>query len=339
MRTMEARMNKTALVIGATGGIGGATARALLARGWQVRALNRDPASAARKARGLPGIEWVKGDAMNQSDVVAAAQGASVIVHGANPPGYKNWRELAVPMLTSTIAASKASGARILFPGNVYVFGPDAWPVAGETSPQHPLTRKGKIRVEMENALRDAVRDGVRTVVIRAGDFIGAGAPGSWFQTAMVKPGKPVAAVTYPGEREVGHAWAYLPDVGETFAQIAEREGELPAFEAFHFGGYWLERGVAIAESVRRAVGRPDLPIKRFPWLAVTALSPFVRLFREIVEMRYLWRQPLKLDNKKLVAFLGSEPHTPLDEAVRATLADLGCLDHPRGAKVSAIAV
>lgn len=321
-------MTKTALVIGATGGIGGATAKALVAHGWRVRALHRNP-EAAMRLPGMQGIMWAEGDAMNRDDVVAAAQGVSVIVHGANPPGYRNWRGLAVPMLANTIEAAEIVGARIIFPGNVYNFGPDAWPVIRETSPQHPFTRKGKIRVEMEEMLRAATRRGVRAVVIRAGDFLGEGAPGSWFQTVMVKRGKPVASVTYPGEREVGHAWAYLPDLGETFALIADREAELPPFETFHFGGHWLERGVEIAEAVRRAVGRPDLPIKRFPWVAVYALLPFVRLFREVFEMRYLWRKPVRLDNTKLVAFLGGEPHTPLDEAVRTTLTRLGCLAAP----------
>ncbi|MBN9026869.1 MAG: NAD(P)H-binding protein, partial [Rhizobiales bacterium] len=77
---------KRALVIGATGGVGGAVARALLAHGWRVRALQRDPAAARRKPGG-DGIEWVRGDAMNPADVIAAAEGASILFHGANPPG------------------------------------------------------------------------------------------------------------------------------------------------------------------------------------------------------------------------------------------------------------
>ena len=32
------------------------------------------------------------------------------------------------------------------------------------------------------------------------------------------------------------------------------------------------------------------------------------------------------LDNAKLVAFLGTEPHTPIDVAVRSTLEGLGCM-------------
>jgi len=328
-------MTKTALVIGATGGVGGATARALLVHGWRVRALHRDPEAAARRTA-LPGVEWVKGDAMVCEQVIEAAKGAQIIVHGANPPGYANWRGLAIPMLANSIAAAEASGARLMFPGNVYNFGPDAWPVLTEASPQHPLTRKGKIRVEMEGMLKAAALRGVRSAVLRAGDFLGADAPGSWFQAAMVKRGRPVRSVTYPGARSVGHAWAYLPDLAEAFARLADREAELAPFETFHFAGHWLERGVEIAHAVRRAVGRETLPIRRFPWIAVYALAPFVRLFRELIEMRYLWREPVKLDNRKLVAFLGAEPHTDLDEAVRATLAGLGCLGSPASSRLAA---
>ncbi|WP_156950467.1 hypothetical protein [Hyphomonas oceanitis] len=55
-------------------------------------------------------------------------------------------------------------------------------------------------------------------------------------------------------------------------------------------------------------------------------LKPFVSLFREMAEMQYLWTVPVRLDNSKLVSRLGSEPHTPLDEALRETLRGLKCL-------------
>jgi len=74
---------------------------------------------------------------------------------------------------------------------------------------------------------------------------------------------------------------------------------------------------------VRRVAGDPRLPIRPFPWLVIRALAPFNETFQGLVETSYLWRQPLRLDNAKLAAFLGSEPHTPLDEAVRASLPGL----------------
>jgi len=243
----------------------------------------------------------------------------SLVFHGANPPGYKRWRELAIPMLANSIAAARASGARFVFPGNVYNFGPNAGIVVDETSPQNPTTRKGRVRVEMETMLAAAARDGARSIIVRAGDFLAASG-GSWFSAAMVKPGVPIRKVTYPGDSAVGHAWAYLPDLAETVARLADIESELGAFEVFHFGGYWIDPGIEICQAVRRVVGNPNLPIRSFPWPLVYVASPFVTFMRELIEMRYLWQKPLRLDNAKLVRCLGEEPHTPLDEAVAATL-------------------
>lgn len=50
------------LVTGATGQQGGATARHLLAKGWQVRALTRDPNKPAAQALAVQGAEVVGGD-------------------------------------------------------------------------------------------------------------------------------------------------------------------------------------------------------------------------------------------------------------------------------------
>lgn len=313
---------KTALVIGATGGVGGAVTKELLARGWAVNALNRDPERAAKTAR-LAGVTWIKGDAMRAADVIAAANGASLIVHAANPPGYRNWGRVVLPMLDSSIAAAKASCARLLLPGTVYNYGEDAGAVITEASPQNPVTRKGKIRAEMERRLKAA---GVKTLIVRAGDFFGPGATtNSWF-SQLVTPGKPVRSVTYPGARKVGHAWAYLPDLGQAMMKLVEREAELETFAVFNFGGHWFERGVELAEAIRLVAEQPKAPIRSLPWPLIYLIAPFVTTLREMLEMRYLWKRPLRLDNAKLTAFLGEEPHTPTDRAVAVALDTLGCL-------------
>jgi len=317
------KQNGTALILGATGGAGYEIAMALRRHGWQVRALSRRPEAGRRL---IPEADWLEGDAMNAADVAEAAVSADLIVHVVNPPGYRNWRGLALPMLENTIAAAKASGARIVFPGTVYNYGPDAFPLLREDSPQHPRTRKGKIRVEMEDRLRRASEEGVRVLILRAGDFFGPVTGNSWLSQGMVKPGRPVRAVTHPGRRGAGHAWAYLPDFGETIARLVEKEAALLPFSSFHFGGHWFADGREFAERLRVVAGAPDAPIRRFPWEVVLALSPVVRLFREMAEMKYLWDVPVRLDNSRLVALLGEEPHTPVDLALRVTLQGMDCL-------------
>jgi nucleoside-diphosphate-sugar epimerase len=312
-----------ALVIGATGSVGGALADRLLAGGWRVRALNRDPEGAQARS-GRDGLEWVKGDAMVKADVVEAAEGCDVIVHGANPPGYRNWAGLQLPMLRSTVAAAKRSGARILFPGTVYNFGPDAFPMLREDSPQNPVTRKGRIRVQMERTLAEAADGGVRVLIVRAGDFFGPRPGNNWLSQGIVTPNKPIAAVTWPGPLEVTHAWGYLPDVAETFVRLLDHEDHLATFEVFHMQGQAVT-GAEFAAALEEAAGR-KLAVRKLPWFAIQAASPFNETFREMLEMRYLWNQPVLMDNAKLVRLLGREPHTPLAEALRAALAGQGSL-------------
>jgi len=319
-------VRRMALVIGAGGGIGYEVTRALLRHGWQVRALLRDPEKSRAMLEALGDVQCIAGDASRAQDVIAAAEGADLIVHGVNPPRYRNWRGLAIPMLRSSIAAARHSGARLMFPGNVYNYAPDMRGPVAEDAPQHPVTRKGAVRVEMEDMLRVAAGTGVRSVVIRAGDYFGGHGPSSNFANIIVKPGRPLRSVTYPGVPAVGHAWAYLPDLAETFAEIADRERELAAFDTFHFTGHWFANGIEMAHAVQRASGHPQLPIRSFPWWAVRVLSPFVSLFREVLEMRYLWERPLALDNGKLVRLIGREPRTQLDVAVRESLRGLGCI-------------
>ncbi|WP_181703665.1 NAD-dependent epimerase/dehydratase family protein [Chthonobacter albigriseus] len=325
---------RTALVLGATGGIGGEVARTLKGRGWTVRALHRDAARAGLR----DGIQWITGDALSPIDVTAAADGASLLVHAVNPPGYRNWGSLVLPMLDSTLAAARSSGARILLPGTVYNYGPDALPNPDELSVQHPVTAKGRIRVEMERRLLRAAEAGHSTaVVVRAGDFFGPRAANNWFSQGLVKPGKRPASIAYPGRPDVGHQWAYLPDVAETMVRVIETRS-LGNFATFHMEGHWDPNGMRMVEAIRRVVGAPDLPVRRLPWTLMRLLGPVVPLFRELAEMRYLWEQPVRMRNDRLLALIGEEPRTPLDDAVRATLIGLGCLGAAANANASALA-
>jgi nucleoside-diphosphate-sugar epimerase len=313
------------LVLGATGGIGGEVTRQLRDAGWDVRALQRRASNLVEERDGLT---WIRGDALNARDVLAAADGCSVIVHAVNPPGYRRWSELVLPMLDNTIAAASAVGATIVLPGTIYNFGPDAFPVLSEESPQHPVTRKGAIRVEMERRLLAASKNGARVLIVRAGDFFGPKVGNSWFSQGLVKPGKPITAVSDPGRRGVGHQWSYLPDVARTIIELLARRDSLGRFATFHMAGHWDADGSQMAEAIQRLVARRTgrkPRVAAFPWWLLTLTSPFVATFRELREMRYLWREPVRMDNARLIAALGREPHTPLDEALETTLVGLGC--------------
>ena len=93
-----------------------------------------------------------------------------------------------------------------------------------------------------------------------------------------------------------------LVEIGET----------LPPFATFHMEGHWDEDGSGMIHAIRRAVGKPDLKVRAFPWRLLALASPFVPLFRELREMRYLWETPIRMNNARLVSTLGcGTPHAP----------------------------
>jgi nucleoside-diphosphate-sugar epimerase len=321
---MESR--NTALVLGAAGGIGGEIARQLRAAGWQIKALKR---GVAREGVGADGLHWLRGDALDAADVMRAAEGCTVIVHAVNPPGYRDWDKLVLPMLDNTIAAARANKAMVVLPGTVYNFGPNAFPVLREDAPQHPATRKGAIRVRMEAALQTFAESGGRTLIVRAGDFFGPRAGNSWFAQGMVKPGRPPRFVLNPARRGTGHQWAYLPDVAATVVALIGKRDQLAPFAVYHMAGHWDPDGDAMVQAIARTLvrhgGRAPHAV-RFPWWLARLAALVDTTMRELLEMRYLWQEPVRMDNARLRAVLGSEPHTPLDQAVEATLAGLDCL-------------
>ncbi len=178
----------------------------------------------------------------------------------------------------------------------------------------------------MERRLQAAASNGAKVLIIRAGDYFGPKAANNWFSQGLVKPGRPVAAIANPGSPGVGHQWAYLPDVAETMVQLLDREAGLDPFALFHMAGA-LGHGRHQDGGCYPARGRPaKAEDRRVAWPLIRLAAPFVPLFRELAEMRYLWQVPVRLTNERLRATLGAEPHTPLDEAVRMTLIGLGCL-------------
>ena len=256
-------------------------------------------------------------------------------MHAVNPTGYRDWDKLVVPMIDNTVAAARASGARVLLPGTIYNYGPDAFPVLKEDSPQNATTHKGKIRIALEKRLEDAALGGVHSLIVRFGDFFGPQPGNSWFSQGLVKPGAPLRSVTYPGRKGVGHAWTYLPDAGETFARLLDRDADLEPFARFHFRGHHDADGAQMIASLRRAVGQPNLPVRPLPWFVFRPAAPFNETMRELLAVRPLWQTSIELDDTRLSAFLGQEPHTPWDEAVTATLRGLGCLPDETTASTS----
>lgn len=316
---------QTVAILGAAGRIGDAAARAFLAKGWRVKGVARN----AKADQLAPGVEPVRADAFDRAALIEACRGADVVLNCLNPE-YTAWHEKVLPMAENVAAAVEAAGATHMLPGNVYNFGYSVGLDTREDAPQVSSTEKAAIRIRMEQMFAElAGRRGIRTIILRAGDFYGGPKTGTWADLILLaKLNKGI--FTWPGSMEVPHAFAYLPDLGATFVELAERRDELGVFERFHFAGHTMT-GEEMKRVTEEAVGG-RLKRAGVPWALLRAAGLVSPMMREIVTMSYLWRTAHSLDGTRLARLLGAVPSTDPVEAMRRTIADLGLLVKPRAA-------
>lgn len=285
-------MTRIALILGATGRFGRHAATGFEAAGWTVRRFDR-----------------------SKDDLNACAANADVIVNAWNPP-YDKWASQ-VPQLHARVRkAARASGATVILPGNVYVFGQNGQSVWDETSPHLATNPLGRIRIELEQAFH---RDGVKTIVLRAGDFLDTQRSGNWFDKVMT-PKIGTGILVYPGATDRRHAWAFLPDLARAAVALAERRDSLPDFADIPFPGFTLT-GEDLAQALGRVTGG-TVRIKQMSWMPIQLARPFWPLAKHLLEMRYLWSQAHQLDGAALSDLLPGLEMTATDAALAAALPD-----------------
>lgn len=309
-------MSKQVLVLGSQGRFGAAAAQAFNQAGWRVLCHARRPQPA------LPaGARLVDAPLHDTAALARQARDSALVIHAVNVP-YPRWAAEALPLAEQALALAQQLGATLLLPGNVYNYGlPMPMPLA-ENAAQSPQTGKGAIRVAIEQRLEQACATGQRCIVLRAGDFFGAGA-GSWLGQVILKS-VAKGRLTYPGRLDAAHAWAYLPDLARAAVALAERD-DLPAFARFHFAGHTLTGSQLLdaAEAAARRLGLGGAaPFKRggMPWGLIRAMGLVVPLYRGLAEMAYLWDAPHALDDSALQGLVGPQQQTPLAQVLQVCL-------------------
>ena len=286
------------LVLGAAGRLGYVAAETFRDAGWQVKGLVRPGRSGAVPRR----VEAI--EAVTRDEAVAAAQGCDVVLNAFNPV-ITEWQKNALSLAYAAIAAAEGSGATLMFPGSVWNFGEHMPPVIDENTPQNPTSRKGGMRAEMEQRLREACDRGMRAIVLRAGDYFGAGR-GSWFDLVVTKDIHRTR-LTYPGPSDVVHEWTYLPDFADTLVMLAGKRAEFAPLESFGFPGHAIT-GAELIQTIE-AVTKKTYNVRRMSWWMLKTVGQLSAVGRELSELEYLWRVPHRISGDKLRAALLSLIH------------------------------
>lgn len=310
-------MNKDkCLVIGATGGIGRSAVKALVENGNHVRAFVRNKHKAEKYFFGLNNVEIFEGDATKPADLSKAIKGCSTLFYCANTL-YTEWIEKARPLLKVSLDAALNAKARFVFPGNVYLYGHAQYNPVDEKHPHTAHTVKGKIRVEMEETIKQySSEKGLQFTIVRFPDYYGPfvvnGFSEKAYQNALA--GK---SIQWIGAKLVPLEYIFIEDAGKCIAtaglseQGINQEFNVPATSPITNNNY-----LGLISKVGGANSKLQILNSN---LIFSIMGFFNKLIKEVVEMLYLKREELILDGTKFKNTFGFLPNTSYEEGVKKT--------------------
>lgn len=190
---------KQVLIFGATGNMGGAAARELLRRGWQVRAVTRNPQSDKARALAQRGAEVVRADMDDRDSLEAAFMGMARVF------SVQNWTtdgvegEIRQGKIVADVA--EAAGVKHLVFGSAGIGEPDTGVPHFES------------KIVLERYMREEL--GLPTTAVR---------PGPFMELMTAKEFYPALAVWGAMPKIVGWKtplpWTAVADIGTAIANV-----------------------------------------------------------------------------------------------------------------------
>jgi nucleoside-diphosphate-sugar epimerase len=299
------------LVTGAAGGLGHNVVDAAVRRGVHVRALVRNPKRASFSTE----VEVVTGDALDLASVTEAAKGCDALFHMVNVNFSASWLSSTAAMLDVALAACRATDARLVFPANVWVFGPGQRGVrVNEGAPHAPTSIKGRARAAKEERIRAS---GVRFTMLRLPEFYGPhvgtltgppllriahGRTGQWF-----------------GPADVDVELVFMPDAAEALITLGLADDALVNGQVFHSPG---AAAITPRAYLRTAIEVAGMGAARFvPAWVVRAAGLASTQAREFADILHLWTSPVLLDGTKLATAFPHITTTSYRDGLAQTIA------------------
>ena len=310
-----------ALVTGATGFVGAAIAKTLIASGWQVRVLAR--AGSDRGNLQQLAAEVVEGDLNDLGSLELALEGCTALFHAA--ADYRLGARDPKPLYLTNVegtrnilsAARKAGVQRTVYTSSVATIGiPTDGTPGEERSPvalSDMIGHYKRSKYLAEEVARDAARAGMSVVIVNPSTPVGPG---------DIKP-------TPTGQLVLDAASGRMPAYVDTGLNIVHVDdvaaGHLLAFERGKTGERYILGGEdmtlrTILEQIARLVGRKP-PRIRLPYAAVLPIAYAAEAFAKVsgrsgrvtVEGVRMSRKRMFFSSAKAAAQLGYRWRPPLE--------------------------
>lgn len=291
----------TVLVTGASGFVGSAVVRRLLADGWAVRVLLR-PNSDRRSIEGLD-VEVAIGDLTDPASLVAAVRGCEALFHVA--ADYRLWvRDPQTMMATNVdgtrtliLAAAEAGVRRIVYTSSVATLGLQRDEPADETTPVTFAAMVGpykqsKFLAEQE-VLRLVCERAVPVVIVNPSTPVG---PGDAKPTPTGRMIVEAASGRMPVFVDTGLNVVHVDDVA-TGHVLAYERGSVG--DRYILGGENMTLAAILAEIARVSGRRP--PKVRLPHAAVMPVAVVAEAWGRLVEREpFVTLDGLRMSRKRM---------------------------------------
>jgi nucleoside-diphosphate-sugar epimerase len=205
-------------ILGAGGAVANALTRELMNTNETIRLVSRKPVKITGK-----NITWQKADLLNYDEVLSAVKGSTVIYLVAGLVYDKDiWKAQWPVLMQNVINATKATGARLIFFDNVYMYGLVNGAMKEDT-PYHPSSVKGDIRAGIATMLMDEVKAGnIRATIARAPDFYGTDSLNSFVDMMVLTKYAAKQTAQWIGNTEKKHNFIYIPDAGKAMFLLGQ---------------------------------------------------------------------------------------------------------------------
>jgi nucleoside-diphosphate-sugar epimerase len=294
----------------------GPTGRAIAER---LRGEGRDVVVAQRHAPSdLPrSATFVACDALDREAVVkTAAQGAQFVVTIGFRYDGAVWREVWPKAIGNFVAACQATGARMVFIDNLYMYGPQTAPLI-ETMPLTTYGRKPAARAAATRIWMQASAEGrARVAALRAPDFYGPGVKLSYLGDTSIGAMAKGKAAFFIGSPDIPHGYAYVPDIGRAAVTLLAAPDSAYG-QAWHVPCAPTRTTREILQLAADALG-VRLRLNVLPALLLGPLGVAVPFLREVKEMRFTFDRPYRVDSSKFATTFWPDP-TPFEDGVRKT--------------------
>jgi len=298
-------------ILGANGTIATELLPILQQNNHSIRLVSRNPKPVA-------GTETAKAEVLDYQQVLQAVKGSQVVYLLVGIEyNIKAWRASWPIIMRNVIDACKATGAKLVFFDNIYMYGKVNGKITEDT-PFKPVSKKGQVRAQIDTMLMDEMKAGtIKAVIAKATDFYGPRCTDKSAVSVLVfdRLKKGLSAQWFI-KTNIPRAFNYTPDCARGLYILATNDKatgqvwHLPVAKPTPTGREFIEIAAKYMHAKNKTQVLPKFVLKIFGW--------FVPIMKEMYEMMYQFEFPLVLDSTKFEKAFNFTP-TTYEQGIKET--------------------